>query len=92
MFIQSLTILLYFVFACIVLFLWPAYRLCVKNLILFVGFGGIGFIFIGFVSGILVNTLESSTQILVVLSSLALGLFAGSYFGLRSFGTKSNSL
>ena len=92
MFIQALAILMYLTFACLVLFFWPSYKLSIKNIILFVGSGAVGFMLMGIAGGILANetnTIESSALVFVFLCSLALGLFGGSYIGLKCLGTKS---
>jgi len=60
-FMQALAFLLYLVFSCIVLFLWPSYKLSIRNIIVFVGFGAAGFLFVAATAGILAgaqNTIE----------------------------------
>jgi len=90
--IQALAILMYLMFACLVLFFWSSYKLSIKNIIVFVGSGAVGVMLMGITGGILANeanTIESSALVFVFLCSLALGLFGGSYIGLRYLGTKS---
>lgn len=92
MLIQALAILMYLMFACLVLFFWSSYKLSIKNIIVFVGSGAVGVMLMGITGGILANeanTIESSALVFVFLCSLALGLFGGSYIGLRYLGTKS---
>jgi len=83
---------MYLMFACLVLFFWSSYKLSIKNIIVFVGSGAVGVMLMGITGGILANeanTIESSALVFVFLCSLALGLFGGSYIGLRYLGTKS---
>ena len=92
--IQAIAVLAYLVFACLMLFLWPNYKLSIKNLILFVGFGAAGimiFAVLGVIWANEQNAIESRALVIFYLCTLLLGLLGGSYVGLRVFGTKSGS-
>jgi len=92
MLIQGIAGFAYLVFACVVLFLWPRYKLSLKNVILFISFGAAGLMFFGVIGVTWANeknTIESGGLVILYLCTLVLGLLGGSYVGLRVFGTKS---
>ena len=90
MLIQLLALVAYSGFAAVVLFLWGAYRLSLRNLAAFVVSGGIGFMSMAVLGNLFTNSdgqLTSGIQVSIYLGVLALGLFGGSYLGVRFFGT-----
>lgn len=95
MFIQAFALLTYLVFGVLVLSFWAAYKVSIRNLVVFVFFGGVGFMLAAVVVGTLVSnkigTIESRMLVIIFLCSAAASLLGGSYLGLKYFGSKNSS-
>ena len=93
MLIQLLGAFAYTFLAIIVLLLWGSYKPTVRNIAAFVVSGGIGFMGIVLVGNLFADNdgqLTSGIQVYIYLAFLAVGLFGGSYLGVRLFGSKAH--